>query len=135
MQQFIICQNSIPQYALALGTSEETANKVLADVVASIPDNLQTNYDLRKIRILELLDDNKPQIKIEKYTKDGRFYGFNKIDLLTSEISEDGNIAFMSPDISDRVKQLESEHLKQGGFVRITVEDIGYPCLIHNLRK
>ena len=32
MQQFVICKNDFPIYSLPLGTSEETANKVLAEI-------------------------------------------------------------------------------------------------------
>jgi hypothetical protein len=79
-----------------------------------------------------------PQANIIYFKTSGKFYTNATLELLSEELTEDGKYALMFM-IVDRIKSLSqnkqlpsinSDWLKEDGFIFVTVPDFGYPCLI-----
>ena len=69
------------------------------------------------------------QVTAIRFKWTGKYYDEEKLDILPNEITDDGKLAIMYL-ISDRLKIHYRDTLEQGFYVYITVEDIGYPCLL-----
>lgn len=78
--------------------------------------------------------------KIIYFKPSGKYYSEAELPLLPDEIANDGTLAVMYK-VSDRIGELSKQRelpdlsgdwLGENGYIFVTVEDIGYPCLIHN---
>lgn len=80
--------------------------------------------------------------KLIYFKTSGKYYEESKLPLLSDEIANDGTLAVMFK-VSDRIRELSKQRklpglsgdwIGENGYIFVTVEDIGYPCLIHNYK-